>query len=95
MIVTGITAWEVYYWGCLLPGSYDAIFSYTVPDALVTLPSGFLATLVQCIFAERAWRVSGQTHFDMWSVSVSNKRVPAHRPSTGATGSWGSWASSS
>lgn len=59
MIVTAITAWEVYYWGCLLPGSYDAIFSYTVPDALVTLPSGLLATLVQCIFAERAWRVGG------------------------------------
>lgn len=62
-IVCGLTFFEVFYWGTRQFRTPDALWQYTVPDAIVPIPSGLLTALVQAYFGQRAWRVSAVSGF--------------------------------
>lgn len=50
--------YEIFFWGSIQATNLDTLYQFTVVDAIVSIPAGLLAAIVQAYFAERAWRVS-------------------------------------
>lgn len=55
--VLSINVAEVWYWSTLQNPDYNQIYAFTIPDSIVTIPGGFLAAVVQSLFAFRAYKV--------------------------------------
>lgn len=53
--------YEIFFWGSIQATNLDTLYQFTVVDAIVSIPAGLLAAIVQAYFAERAWRVSLRT----------------------------------
>lgn len=55
---TIITWYEIFYWSTLQNPDYNDLYTFIIPDAIVTIPGGLLAAVVQSLFVFRAYKVA-------------------------------------
>jgi hypothetical protein len=58
LFIVALTFYEIFFWGSTQVTTVDALYGFTIPDVIISIPAGVLAAIVQAYFAERAWKVS-------------------------------------